>query len=111
MSLARLLELKCAVYLSKQAHEGMELAAKDLADVVHLMQASPQRIGEPLLASAHPAVKDERNRIWRSIKGKGGGGRRPGRRSGAAPRRAARAAARRPCACFPASLLAFPVSL
>ncbi len=74
------LELKCAVYLSKKAHEGMELAAKDLADVVHLMQANPQRIGEPLFAGAHPAVRDELNRIWRSIKGKGGTRRRPGRR-------------------------------
>ncbi len=74
MDLEHLLELKCAVYLSKKAHEGMELAAKDLADVVHLMQANASRVGEPLFAAVHPAVRDELARIWRSIKGKAGRG-------------------------------------
>ncbi len=70
MDLQHLLELKCAVYLSKREHEGMEMAAKDLADVVHLIQANRGRIDEPLLSSTHPSVRSELHRIWLRVRDK-----------------------------------------
>lgn len=68
MDLRHLLELKCAVYLSKKAREGIELAARDLADVVALLQANRQRIDESLLSSMHTGVNEELRRIWARIR-------------------------------------------
>lgn len=62
-SLAALLAIKTAVYLKKRAEDGEELAAKDLADIVSLIQAhDPQRI-RTAVASVPEPVRPELERI------------------------------------------------
>jgi hypothetical protein len=68
MGLRGLLELKTAVYLHKKKEEGIELAAKDLADVVALVQANLQAVDSRLLASLHPAIRRELQRIARKVR-------------------------------------------
>ena len=68
-----LIELKCAVYLAKRRADGIELAAKDLADVVELMRANRHGMTPAALSSMHPGVRGEVRRIWRRVsRAKGG---------------------------------------
>jgi hypothetical protein len=68
MDLRGLLELKTAVYLHKKEEEGIELAAKDLADTVALVQANLHAVDSPLLASLHPVIRKQIRRIVRKIR-------------------------------------------
>jgi len=63
LSLQSVLELKTAVYLQKKSEEGIEGAAKDLADVVALIRANSETISSGLLDSIHPAIRKELRRI------------------------------------------------
>lgn len=68
LGLADTLQLKTAVYLAKKGNEGIELAAKDLADVVALLQANPGRLSASTLAGFHPVVGRELKRILRKLR-------------------------------------------
>jgi len=67
LDLRHLLELKCAVYLSKLRLDGPEIAAKDLADVVALLDAHRDHPRQADLASMHPAVARALRRIRRRL--------------------------------------------
>ncbi|MBN1836284.1 MAG: hypothetical protein JW820_10575, partial [Spirochaetales bacterium] len=68
LGLGRLLELKTAVYLAKKRGEGIELAAKDLADVVELLRANSKRVTPGLLAELHPVIPSELERILKKLR-------------------------------------------
>lgn len=53
-----LLELKAAVYLSKNAEYGPATAARDLADVHALLQVNGYLRGDETIHSLHPSVRD-----------------------------------------------------
>lgn len=65
MGLVSLLELKTAVYLQKKRDDGEEIAAKDLADIVALLQAHGEVTGA--LEGCNPAVREELLRIARAV--------------------------------------------
>jgi predicted nucleotidyltransferase len=70
-TLPALVAIKTAVYLRKRADEGEELAAKDLADIVSLVQANaPDRILEAVAAAPEP-VRGELLRIAKRVMGSG----------------------------------------
>ncbi len=60
-----LMELKTAVYLQKEKEEGIELAAKDLSDVVELIRNNREAITEQSISSFHPKVRKAFRRICR----------------------------------------------
>lgn len=63
-----LLELKTAVYVKKREEDGPEIAAKDLADIVALIQNNRGRINKASITSSiHPRVLPELLRIYRAI--------------------------------------------
>jgi hypothetical protein len=68
MDLAHLLELKCAVYLAKRRDDGIEVAAKDLADVVALVKANEQSIDPSMIRNFHPRIRREVERIRRRVR-------------------------------------------
>ena len=68
MDLRGILELKTAVYLHKKAEDGIELAAKDLADVVALIRANPGSVGDRLLGTLEPTLGKELRRILRRVR-------------------------------------------
>jgi hypothetical protein len=67
MSLPALVELKCAVYLQKLEDEGIELAAKDLSDVVELMRHNRGAMTRGLLDGLHPSIRDACRAIWEKV--------------------------------------------
>ena len=68
MDLEYLIELKCAVYLAKRRSDGLELAAKDLADVVALVRANAARISREMVDSFHPATRRVLRRVIRRVR-------------------------------------------
>ncbi len=68
ISLSNLLELKCAVYMQKRKEYGIELAAKDLADVVDLLSSNIDVITEPFIAKLHPGIREELSKIRKKVK-------------------------------------------
>jgi hypothetical protein len=68
LGLGQLLQLKTAVYLAKKRDDGIELAAKDLADVVELLKANPDRVTPSLLAGLHPVVRAELKRVLKKLR-------------------------------------------
>ena len=72
LPLLRILELKTAVYLQKKRDEGIEIAAKDLADVVELLTHNRERLTPELMQKLHPAIKKELERIRRKIRDRSG---------------------------------------
>jgi hypothetical protein len=68
LSLAGILELKTAVYLQKKRDEGIEIAAKDLADVVELLRNNQDRLSARLFDDLHPVIRKELERILRKIR-------------------------------------------
>ena len=63
LSLISILELKTAVYLQKKRDSGIEIAAKDLADVVGLLTNNRERLAAQLLETLHPVIRTEVERI------------------------------------------------
>ncbi len=72
LPLLRILELKTAVYLQKKRDEGIEIAAKDLADVVELLTHNRERLTPELFDGLHPAISKELERIRRKIHNRSG---------------------------------------
>ena len=68
LGLGQLLQLKTAVYLARKRDHGIELAAKDLADVVELLKANSDRVPAPLLAGLHPVIRAELKRLLRRLR-------------------------------------------
>jgi hypothetical protein len=71
MSLPAILELKAAVYLQKKRDDGIEIAAKDLADVVELLRSNRERLTAESYAAMHPRVRRELERIQRKLRRRG----------------------------------------
>jgi hypothetical protein len=67
----KLLELKCAVYMQKRKEYGIELAAKDLADVVDLLRSNIDVVTESFIAKLHPGVREELTQIRQKVINKG----------------------------------------
>ncbi len=63
IDLLHLIELKTAVYLKKKAEDGIEIASKDLADVVALIQNNLSAITDEFIHSMHPEIRPEVKRI------------------------------------------------
>jgi hypothetical protein len=68
LSLQGVLELKTAVYLQKKREEGIEVASKDLADVVALIRANSQARSAEFFDSMHPAIRKELRRIAKKLR-------------------------------------------
>jgi hypothetical protein len=76
-SLGALLAIKTAVYLKKREEDGEELAAKDLADIVSLVQAHGRDRIREVVGSVPEAVRAELRRIAeRVLRVEGDGGKR-----------------------------------
>lgn len=70
IDLPHLIELKTAVFMKKREEDGIEIAAKDLADVVALTQNNGQHITEKFIQNLHPAIRGEYRQIVENISGK-----------------------------------------
>jgi hypothetical protein len=58
-----LLEIKTAVFVKKRDEDGIEIAAKDLADLVALTENNTDVITGEFIELIHPAVREEYRRI------------------------------------------------
>jgi hypothetical protein len=67
LSLPAILELKTAVYLQKKREDGIEVAAKDLADVVQLLERNRERVSRQLFETMHPRIRRELAGIRRRL--------------------------------------------
>ena len=67
LGLADILQIKTAVYLQKKRDEGIELAAKDLGDVVELLKHNRDALTASFYSSLHPVVSKELRRISRRV--------------------------------------------
>jgi len=54
--------------MQKKNEYGIELAAKDLADIVDLVRSNREKITEQFISRFHPGVREELARIWRKLK-------------------------------------------
>jgi hypothetical protein len=63
MGLLHIIELKTAVFLSKRKKDGIELAAKDLADVVELVKQNKERINEKFIIKLHGGCERSSGRL------------------------------------------------
>ncbi|MBA7583463.1 hypothetical protein ES708_25407 [subsurface metagenome] len=63
IGLKPLLELKTAVYLKKKKEEGIEIAAKDLYDIVELIKKNHSRITDKFMKTMNPVIAGEIRRI------------------------------------------------
>ena len=70
LTLPAILELKTATYLQKKREEGIEIAAKDLADVVELLKYNQENLSPELFAGFHPRIRRELKRIHRKLLGR-----------------------------------------
>jgi hypothetical protein len=68
LSLPAILELKTATYLQKKRDEGIEIAAKDLADVVELLENNRNTLSPELFGSFHPRIGKELARIAKKLR-------------------------------------------
>lgn len=67
IDLMHLLELKTAVYLKKREEDGIEVAAKDLADIVALIEANRDSVSIERIQSLAPAVRETLTEIVRNV--------------------------------------------
>ena len=67
ISLPFLLELKTAIYLQKKDEYGVEIAAKDLSDVVALLANNADKVISPCFEVMHPVVCTEIKKIWSRV--------------------------------------------
>jgi len=68
LGLPQVLQLKTAVYLARKRDEGIEVAAKDLGDVVELLRGNSERVTASLLSELHPAVRKELKRLLKKLR-------------------------------------------
>jgi hypothetical protein len=67
LSLPVILELKTAAYLQKKRDEGIEIAAKDLSDVVELLKNNLENLSSEVFAGLHPRIRKELKRIQQKL--------------------------------------------
>jgi hypothetical protein len=67
MDLLHLVELKCAVYLARRREDGLEVAAKDLSDVVELVRHNRDRVSHAAADAMHPAVRRVLRGVFRGV--------------------------------------------
>ena len=67
LSLPAILELKTATYLQKKRDEGIEIAAKDLSDVVELLKNNQENLSLEALSGLHPRIRKELKRIQQKL--------------------------------------------
>jgi len=67
LSLPAILELKTATYLQKKRDEGIEIAAKDLSDVVELLKNNQENLSPAALSGLHPRIRKELKRIQQKL--------------------------------------------
>ncbi len=65
-----LIEWKTAVYIKKREKDGIEIAAKDLADIVALTEPNIDIVDEQFIESIHPAVREEVRTIAEAVRKK-----------------------------------------
>jgi hypothetical protein len=63
LSLISILELRTAAYLQKKRDDGIEIAAKDLADVVELLRSNRERLSAETFSGMHPRIRRELQQI------------------------------------------------
>lgn len=66
IDLLHLIELKTAVYMKKKSEDGIEVAAKDLADIVALTKNN--EIDECFIQKLNQKVRSEFRGIWNRVK-------------------------------------------
>jgi hypothetical protein len=71
IDLLHLLEMKTAVFIKKRDEDGLEIAAKDLADIVALTEKNAAQIGPEFLDRMQKEVRDEYKRIAEKVLGRG----------------------------------------
>lgn len=70
IDLLPLIGWKTAVYMKKRKEDGIEIAAKDLADIVALTENNIELIGKKFIDSIHPAVRKEYRGIAEAVRKK-----------------------------------------
>ncbi len=70
IGLLPLIEWKTAVYCKKREEDGIEIAAKDIADVVALTENNIERIDKAFIDSLHPAVREEYRAVFEIVRKK-----------------------------------------
>ena len=71
IDLCHLIELKTAVFLKKKLDDGIEIAAKDLSDVVALIEKNLELVTDEFLSGMHPEIQPEVKRIRSKVKTSG----------------------------------------
>ena len=67
LDLFNIIQLKTAIYIQKLEENGIEIAAKDLADVVELIKNNKNRINEKFIINLHSGIRNEFRKIWKNI--------------------------------------------
>ncbi len=67
MDLFNTIQLKTAVYIQKEEEYGIELAAKDLADVVELIKHNKDKSTDTFINKLHKGVKDRFKKIFKNM--------------------------------------------
>lgn len=67
IDLLHLIELKTAVYLKKKKEDGIEIAAKDLADVVALIENNPGKVTDGFIDKINLVIRDEVRGIYLKV--------------------------------------------
>ena len=70
ISLKHLIELKTAIYLAKLREDGPELAAKDMADVVMLIENNLDNLHPGDFDQYHPGIKPVVLKVYRKLAGR-----------------------------------------
>ena len=68
ITLPHLLELNIAVYLKKLKEDGIEIAAKDLADVVALLEQNLSSIDDDFIDNIRHEARDKFIRILQKVR-------------------------------------------
>ena len=67
IDLLHLIELKTAVFMKKRDEDGIEMAAKDLTDIVALIENNRETIDDDFIRDLSPAVRTDFKRILMNI--------------------------------------------
>jgi hypothetical protein len=67
MNLFNIIQLKTAVFMQKEAEDGIELAAKDLGDIVELIKHNKDKITDSFIEKLHDGVKKRFKRIFKKV--------------------------------------------
>jgi hypothetical protein len=67
MDLFNILQLKTAVYMQKEKESGIEIASKDLSDVVELIKQNKDKISDIFINKLHDGVRETFKRIYNNV--------------------------------------------